>query len=168
MSATITTPGDLSADELQALRVAAERRKADGYVKYLVTPATMLRLIAMAKRATTSVPGAAGAARSKLSPTGDGCNEWYFDCEGHYIDVRREDGGKYSVYFRNRSDQSEAWMDQSEAVAEPAQVGREVFEAWAKTGPHARSGDSYHDLHTAIAWEAFKAGSTILAANKEK
>lgn len=38
---------------------------------------------------------------------------WYFDCAGHYIDVERDTDGKYSVYFRNRADQSEAWLDQA-------------------------------------------------------
>jgi hypothetical protein len=55
---------------------------------------------------------------------------WYFDCDGHYIDVERDAAGKYSVYFRNRKDQSEAWLDQSEG-AQPALRGSDAPEGGA-------------------------------------
>jgi len=48
-----------------------------------------------------------------LSLMYEGDHEWYFDCDNHYIDVARDVNGKYSVYFRNRTDQSEAWYDQA-------------------------------------------------------
>jgi hypothetical protein len=41
---------------------------------------------------------------------------WYFSCDGHYIDVEKDEQGKYSVYFRNRIDGKEVWMDQAEAA----------------------------------------------------
>lgn len=51
------------------------------------------------------------ATRTKLLPMGNG-NQWYFDCADHYIDVVRFNDGTYSVFFRNRADQSEGWYDQ--------------------------------------------------------
>jgi len=54
-----------------------------------------------------------------MSEDGD---EWYFDCDGHYIDVKRDKEGKYSVYFRNRKDGSEAYSDQADIASVPAFV----------------------------------------------
>lgn len=48
-----------------------------------------------------------------------GPQEWYFDCDGHYIDVKKDEDGKYSVFFRDRSTGAEAWLDQAE---QPNQV----------------------------------------------
>lgn len=56
-----------------------------------------------------------------LKPMGEDGNEWYFDCDGHYIDIKRDAAGKYSVYFRNQKDGSEAYSDQADANV--AQVG---------------------------------------------
>src|SRR6478736_6999897 len=44
----------------------------------------------------------------------DGRIAWYFDCDGHYIDVEKDDAGKYSIYFRDRTINAEAWLDQAE------------------------------------------------------
>jgi hypothetical protein len=54
----------------------------------------------------------------------DGHIAWYFDCEGHYIDVEKDAEGKYSVYFRDRTTDKEAWIDQSETTMqqEPAKA----------------------------------------------
>jgi hypothetical protein len=53
--------------------------------------------------------------RHQLLPMGEKGNEWYFDCEGFYIDVARyPKDGTYSVYFRLRDDNSEGWYDQAD------------------------------------------------------
>lgn len=80
-----------------------------------------------------------GEARAILAPMGKAGDEWYFDCDGHYIDVKRDVAGKYSIYFRNRTDDNEAWLDQAEqdeakdAPATPApgmlSDERETFES---------------------------------------
>lgn len=44
----------------------------------------------------------------------DGSQAWYFDTPKFYIDVERDKDLKYSVFFRNRADQSEAWLDQAD------------------------------------------------------
>lgn len=43
--------------------------------------------------------------------------KWYFDCEGHYIDVTMEAPGKYSILFRDRDRLGEGWLDQTEQPA---------------------------------------------------
>lgn len=53
--------------------------------------------------------------------------EWYFDCDSHYIDVVKDALGKFSVYFRDRSDQSEGWFDQADMPLNPETL-RELFE----------------------------------------
>lgn len=40
---------------------------------------------------------------------------WYFSVDGCYIDVERDKDGKYSIYFRNRSTQAEAWLDENDS-----------------------------------------------------
>ncbi len=42
--------------------------------------------------------------------------QWYFDCGGHYIDVKLEDDGTHSVFFRNRVNNGEGWTDQADLV----------------------------------------------------
>lgn len=37
--------------------------------------------------------------------------DWYFDCDGHYIDVELRKDGHYSIYFRNRADGGKGWLD---------------------------------------------------------
>jgi len=55
--------------------------------------------------------------RTKLFPmhNEDGTlTQWYFDCEGHYIDVAKDEKGNYSIYFRERETDGEGWLDQVE------------------------------------------------------
>lgn len=68
----------------------------------------------------TAPPAAVQPERTKLSPmqseedhVAGVVRQWYFDCEGHYIDVAL-DNGKYSIFFRDRATQGEGWLDQSE------------------------------------------------------
>lgn len=42
-----------------------------------------------------------------------------------------------------------------------ADTEREAFEAWAKPQPYWWNGQTYSDLHTQIAWEAWQAGSAL-------
>ena len=37
--------------------------------------------------------------------------DWYFDCDGHYIDVELRKDGHYSIYFRNRANGGKGWLD---------------------------------------------------------
>lgn len=37
--------------------------------------------------------------------------DWYFDCDGHYIDVELRKDGHYSIYFRNRAEGGKGWLD---------------------------------------------------------
>lgn len=57
----------------------------------------------------------AGEERTKLwqMQNDEGKIGWYFDCDGHFIDVECDDG-KYSVFFRDRSTGSEVWFDQAD------------------------------------------------------
>lgn len=73
--------------------------------------------------APPETPARAAVERAKLHEmhSDEGDIGWYFDCDGHYIDVERDKDGKYSVYFRNRADQSEAWLDQADGPAAPTQ-----------------------------------------------
>jgi Lar family restriction alleviation protein len=45
--------------------------------------------------------------------------QWYFDCNGHYIDVALDDG-KYSIFFKDRARKGEAWLDQADDVTPAA------------------------------------------------
>jgi len=80
--------------------------------------------------------GSGSVTRTKLSPMQSEedqdagiVRQWYFDCDGHYIDVAL-DNGKYSIFFRDRATQGEGWLDQSEqpdserdaALAEAAKI----------------------------------------------
>lgn len=56
----------------------------------------------------------------------DGRIGWYFDCDGHYIDVEKDDAGKYSVYFRDRATGKEGWLDQADTAIPPALAGSQV------------------------------------------
>lgn len=56
----------------------------------------------------------------------DGRIGWYFDCDGHYIDVEKDDAGKYSVYFRDRATGKEGWLDQADSATPPALAGSQV------------------------------------------
>jgi hypothetical protein len=41
-------------------------------------------------------------------------NEWYFDCDDCYIDVIKDGAtGSYSIYFRDRRDNSDAFVAQT-------------------------------------------------------
>lgn len=40
--------------------------------------------------------------------------DWYFDSKDFYIDVHKDDKGLYSIYFRNRDTNEEAWLDQAD------------------------------------------------------
>lgn len=44
---------------------------------------------------------------------------WYFDCDGHYIDVERDAAGNFSIYFKDRRDGKDGWLDQAERAAVP-------------------------------------------------
>lgn len=44
----------------------------------------------------------------------DGRIGWYFDCADFYADIDKDADGKYSIYFRDRKTQAEAWADQAE------------------------------------------------------
>ncbi len=60
-------------------------------------------------------PPAPAAPRTELKPMGDEpIRQWYFDCDGHYIDVVRDEVGSYSIYFRDRATNKEAWLDQAD------------------------------------------------------
>jgi hypothetical protein len=49
-------------------------------------------------------------------PEEDGTlRQWYFDCDGHYIDVALDDG-KYSIFFRDRATNQDAWLDLADEV----------------------------------------------------
>lgn len=50
--------------------------------------------------------------------------QWYFDCNSHYIDVAKDENGKYSIFFRDHSDQSEGWLDQAETTQEELDAAR--------------------------------------------
>lgn len=52
--------------------------------------------------------------------------EWFFDCDGHYLDVARDKDGKYSVLFRNRADATEVWHDQ----AAPPAAAKVAQDSW--------------------------------------
>ena len=59
----------------------------------------------------------------KISPMGEDGDQWYFDCDGHYIDVKKDANGKYSIFFRDRSNGAEAWLDQADlAPVQPVAV----------------------------------------------
>ena len=63
-----------------------------------------------------------------LSQQAPKVTEWFFECDDHYIDVVRDSMGKYSVYFRDRTDNnSEGWLDQDDAPLNPETM-REMFE----------------------------------------
>lgn len=66
--------------------------------------------------------------RQPLLPDGASGTQWYFDCDGHYIDVKKDKLGKYSVFFRDRSDKTEGWHDQADPKVDPT-ILREMFEA---------------------------------------
>ena len=59
-------------------------------------------------------PAKSGIARQALTPMGEAGNEWYFDCNGHYIDVKQDADGTFSIFFKNRTDLTEAWYDQAD------------------------------------------------------
>lgn len=62
------------------------------------------------------LPAKAGAApRQALTKMAD--NEWYFDCEGIYIDVAKDEQGKLSIFVREREGGTEAFLDQNPAPA---------------------------------------------------
>lgn len=48
----------------------------------------------------------------------DGRIGWYFNCDGHYIDVEKDENGKYSVFFRDRATDKEGWLDQADTPAQ--------------------------------------------------
>ncbi len=48
-----------------------------------------------------------------------------------------------------------------------ADTEREAFEAWAKPQPYWWNGQTYSDLHTQIAWEAWQAGSALASRPAE-
>lgn len=62
-----------------------------------------------------------GSDRQSLAVMGGDQNEWYFDSDGHYIDVQRYQDGSYSVFFFNRKDNSTGWWDQNEHL-EPGHI----------------------------------------------
>lgn len=64
---------------------------------------------------SSALASSPSATRTTLKPMGETGNEWYFNCDGHYIDVERDDNGKYSVYFRDRTTNNEGWLDQAES-----------------------------------------------------
>jgi len=67
---------------------------------------------------------AASVPAQPLTSMGEDGDQWYFDCDGHYIDVKRDEDGKYSIFFRNRKDGSEGWYDQADIASVPA---KELF-----------------------------------------
>lgn len=77
---------------------------------------------------TCYAPGAAPVqaqepVRKTINPMGEDGDQWYFDCDGHYIDVKKDASGKYSIFFRDRSNGAEAWLDQADtAPVQPAAV----------------------------------------------
>lgn len=74
---------------------------------------------ALAQQATPEAP----TERTRLWPQmhdEDGVmRQWYFDCDGHYIDVVRDKDGKFSIFFTDRSDLKQGWLDQADEVASP-------------------------------------------------
>jgi hypothetical protein len=60
-------------------------------------------------------------ARTKLRSMGDSpVKNWYFNCEGHYVDVNLDDDGKYSIFFKDRNTEDEAWLDQADLPSDPS------------------------------------------------
>ncbi len=61
--------------------------------------------------------------RSKLHEmhNDEGEKGWYFDCDGQYIDVEKDETGKYSVFFKDRKTGETAWFDQAEVPVAPVQ-----------------------------------------------
>lgn len=61
-------------------------------------------------------------ARTKLHQmqNDEGQIGWYFDCDGHYIDVERDEQGKYSIYFFDRASRQDGWLDQADAAPDRA------------------------------------------------
>lgn len=106
-----------------------------------------------ADRASRQVANKAEAERQKMHGNGD--DGWYFDCDGHYIDVVRDENGKYSIYFRNRSPESEAWLDQADTATHPANTGASTAprptddELWDAT---IRDRDAYHEWADNLAY----------------
>jgi hypothetical protein len=43
-------------------------------------------------------------------PTEESSRQWFFDCEGLYIDVEHSNGG-VSIYVRSRSDNKTGWKE---------------------------------------------------------
>lgn len=85
-------------------------------------------------------------------PDEDGVmRQWYFDCDGHYIDVERDKDGKYSVYFRNRTDESEGWLDQADSASTGAAPEAPASEQQAEASTFA--------LCMLVAEAAYKEGS---------
>lgn len=67
------------------------------------------------------VPAQTGTTeRAVLQPMpeqGDAVRQWFFDCDGHYIDVAKDEQGRYSIFFKDRSSGKEGWFDQAEPSA---------------------------------------------------
>jgi hypothetical protein len=101
------TTGDAEGDEIGDWDIEWDRKVIDAMEEFALPEATY------------AVYLEAKPAVQKLRPMGEG-DEWYFDCDGHYIDVARDSAGKYSVYFRNQVDGSEAFHDQAQPAAQVA------------------------------------------------
>lgn len=68
-------------------------------------------------RDLTVMFGAQDVARTKLANMShETIQGWYFDCDGHYIDVEKDDQGKYSILFRDRSNGTDSWLDQADTI----------------------------------------------------
>lgn len=62
-------------------------------------------------------------------------DQWYFNCDGHYIDVVRDEDGKFSIYFRDRKDEGEGWLDQAEQAQQAApEAPNDVCKPCTSTG----------------------------------
>lgn len=80
--------------------------------------------------------------RQTINPMGEDGNQWYFDCDGHYIDVKKDADGKYSIFFRDRSNGEEAWLDQADhASVQPVAV----LDSWPTAEMVVRGAEQLHD-----------------------
>jgi len=110
--------------------------------------------------AAPPAPQQAEAPRTRLyemtdtSPDSAKANrQWFFDCDGHYIDVKEEEPGKFSIYFCDRKTDGRAWLDQTaqpdaaevrkQAIANARDHEREDIGCWLES-------QSEHDLASQV------------------
>lgn len=132
----VNTPGNflaaapqVVADELQAFE---EWAKAEGLIHESFGIRSTNSMCDVALKAWIAGRAALAAApvqaqepvRQTINPMGEDGDQWYFDCDGHYIDVKKDSNGKYSIFFRDRSNGEEAWLDQADgAPVQPVAEG---------------------------------------------